>query len=135
MGKINPTSEKIHSTFVRERGKRETYSRTGQNYPSQNFSIVTQLVLQPSGEPATIKWLTVGGRTSAYVTELQRLSSQDGSLHIKKQKKRRKTNAQVRIRVIIDPANFHYSETSRSMMTRMAAISRLSKARRKGTRM
>jgi len=25
----------------------------------------------PSGEPATIKWITVGGRTSAYVTELQ----------------------------------------------------------------
>ncbi|KAI0040806.1 AtMMH-1 [Auriscalpium vulgare] len=27
----------------------------------------------PDGEPATIKWLTVGGRTSAYVHELQRL--------------------------------------------------------------
>ncbi|KAI0063211.1 AtMMH-1 [Artomyces pyxidatus] len=27
----------------------------------------------PSGEPATIKWVTVGGRTSAYVTELQHL--------------------------------------------------------------
>lgn len=25
----------------------------------------------PSGEPATIKWITVGGRTSAYVAELQ----------------------------------------------------------------
>ncbi|KAF5377254.1 hypothetical protein D9615_006364 [Tricholomella constricta] len=25
----------------------------------------------PSGEPATIKWITVGGRTSAYVTQLQ----------------------------------------------------------------
>ncbi|KAF5392541.1 hypothetical protein D9757_002153 [Collybiopsis confluens] len=30
----------------------------------------------PSGEPATIKWVTVGGRTSAYVAELQQLSSQ-----------------------------------------------------------
>jgi len=29
----------------------------------------------PSGEPATIKWITVGGRTSAYVTELQKLGS------------------------------------------------------------
>lgn len=27
----------------------------------------------PSGEPATIKWVTVGGRTSAYVAELQQL--------------------------------------------------------------
>ncbi|KAJ7748531.1 Formamidopyrimidine-DNA glycosylase N-terminal domain-containing protein [Mycena maculata] len=27
----------------------------------------------PSGEPATIKWITVGGRTSAYVVELQTL--------------------------------------------------------------
>ncbi|KAA1468389.1 AtMMH-1 [Dentipellis sp. KUC8613] len=27
----------------------------------------------PSGEPATIKWITVGGRTSAYITELQHL--------------------------------------------------------------
>ncbi|KXN87563.1 Formamidopyrimidine-DNA glycosylase, partial [Leucoagaricus sp. SymC.cos] len=29
---------------------------------------------KPSGEPATIKWVTVGGRTSAYVVELQILS-------------------------------------------------------------
>ncbi|KAH9945593.1 AtMMH-1 [Amylocystis lapponica] len=29
----------------------------------------------PDGNPATIKWLTVGGRTSAYVAELQRLPS------------------------------------------------------------
>ncbi|XP_006453744.1 hypothetical protein AGABI2DRAFT_41042, partial [Agaricus bisporus var. bisporus H97] len=28
---------------------------------------------QPSGEPATIEWVTVGGRTSAYVPELQKL--------------------------------------------------------------
>lgn len=29
--------------------------------------------LQSSGELATIKWITVGGRTSAYVAELQHL--------------------------------------------------------------
>ncbi|TFK76706.1 hypothetical protein BDN72DRAFT_829861 [Pluteus cervinus] len=29
-------------------------------------------LLLPSGEPATIKWITVGGRTSAYVAELQK---------------------------------------------------------------
>jgi len=29
----------------------------------------------PTGEPATIKWVTVGGRTSAYVAELQHLTS------------------------------------------------------------
>ncbi|EGO28464.1 hypothetical protein SERLADRAFT_458886 [Serpula lacrymans var. lacrymans S7.9] len=29
----------------------------------------------PSGAPATIRWITVGGRTSAYVSELQQLSS------------------------------------------------------------
>ncbi|TFK57594.1 AtMMH-1 [Heliocybe sulcata] len=28
----------------------------------------------PSGEPATIRWITVGGRTSAYVVELQKLT-------------------------------------------------------------
>ena len=31
--------------------------------------------MQPSGGPAVIKWITVGGRTSAYVPELQKLSS------------------------------------------------------------
>lgn len=31
-------------------------------------------IVQPSGEPATIKWITVGGRTSAFVVELQRLN-------------------------------------------------------------
>ncbi|KAI0069912.1 S13-like H2TH domain-containing protein, partial [Panus rudis PR-1116 ss-1] len=30
-------------------------------------------LLLPTGKPATIKWVTVGGRTSAYVVELQRL--------------------------------------------------------------
>ncbi|KAJ2933571.1 hypothetical protein H1R20_g3519, partial [Candolleomyces eurysporus] len=30
-----------------------------------------QELLLPSGAPATIKWITVGGRTSAYVVELQ----------------------------------------------------------------
>ncbi|KAH8086602.1 AtMMH-1 [Cristinia sonorae] len=29
----------------------------------------------PNGEPATLKWVTVSGRTSAFVAELQRLSS------------------------------------------------------------
>ncbi|KAL1688371.1 hypothetical protein GGG16DRAFT_60171, partial [Schizophyllum commune] len=32
-----------------------------------------QTMTLPSGEPATIKWVTVGGRTSAYVEELQKL--------------------------------------------------------------
>ncbi|KAL1732639.1 hypothetical protein EV714DRAFT_282480 [Schizophyllum commune] len=32
-----------------------------------------QSMTLPSGEPATIKWVTVGGRTSAYVEELQKL--------------------------------------------------------------
>lgn len=31
--------------------------------------------MKPSGQPATIKWLTVGGRTSAFVTELQKVQS------------------------------------------------------------
>ncbi|CAL1696716.1 unnamed protein product [Somion occarium] len=31
-------------------------------------------LLLPSGEPATIKWVTVGGRTSAYVAELQQVT-------------------------------------------------------------
>lgn len=33
---------------------------------------------QPSGEPATIEWVTVGGRTSAYVPELQKLVAPSG---------------------------------------------------------
>lgn len=33
---------------------------------------MTDVILaKPSGEPATIKFITVGGRTSAFVTELQ----------------------------------------------------------------
>ncbi|KAF7784546.1 hypothetical protein Agabi119p4_711 [Agaricus bisporus var. burnettii] len=32
----------------------------------------------PSGEPATIEWVTVGGRTSAYVPELQKLVAPSG---------------------------------------------------------
>ncbi|KAI6136940.1 Formamidopyrimidine-DNA glycosylase N-terminal domain-containing protein [Pisolithus sp. B1] len=35
-------------------------------------------VKTPSGEPATIKWITVGGRTSAYVPEVQKLPSSRG---------------------------------------------------------
>ncbi|KAF8845434.1 hypothetical protein BDN67DRAFT_458095 [Paxillus ammoniavirescens] len=32
-----------------------------------------QIMKLPSGEPASVKWTTVGGRTSAYVAEVQRL--------------------------------------------------------------
>jgi len=32
---------------------------------------VTDTMMLPSGKPATIKWITVGGRTSAFVAELQ----------------------------------------------------------------
>ncbi|KAI0771001.1 AtMMH-1 [Trametes elegans] len=32
----------------------------------------------PDGKPATIKWITVGGRTSAYVAELQKLKRGSG---------------------------------------------------------
>lgn len=39
---------------------------------------------QPSGEPATIKWITVGGRTSAYVPEIQK--------HFQKQRNRDGSN-------------------------------------------
>ncbi|KZT67651.1 hypothetical protein DAEQUDRAFT_728891 [Daedalea quercina L-15889] len=34
----------------------------------------------PDGKPATIKWITVGGRTSAYVAELQRLGQRVSGL-------------------------------------------------------
>ncbi|KAI0252709.1 hypothetical protein BJV78DRAFT_1124215, partial [Lactifluus subvellereus] len=33
----------------------------------------------PDGRPATMKWVTVGGRTSAYVAELQRLSGDNAA--------------------------------------------------------
>ncbi|KIK70388.1 hypothetical protein GYMLUDRAFT_234860 [Collybiopsis luxurians FD-317 M1] len=42
----------------------------------------------PSGEPATIKWLTVGGRTSAYVAELQQLLNQASKPSAKKHSSR-----------------------------------------------
>ncbi|KAF8746194.1 hypothetical protein AX14_000001 [Amanita brunnescens Koide BX004] len=35
----------------------------------------TTTLTLPDGSPATIKWVTIGGRTSAYVAELQRLPS------------------------------------------------------------
>ncbi|KAF8480849.1 AtMMH-1 [Russula ochroleuca] len=38
----------------------------------------------PDGRPATIKWITVGGRTSAYVVELQRLLRNSASQKLKK---------------------------------------------------
>lgn len=38
----------------------------------------------PDGQPATIKWTTVGGRTSAYVAELQRISGNSASQKPKK---------------------------------------------------
>ncbi|KAJ7480157.1 Formamidopyrimidine-DNA glycosylase N-terminal domain-containing protein [Mycena galericulata] len=40
----------------------------------------------PSGEPATIKWITVGGRTSAYVVELQTLDGPGKTLPRQKRK-------------------------------------------------
>lgn len=42
------------------------------------YSVIDFLV-QPSGDPATIKWVTVGGRTSAFVVELQTLSGNAGN--------------------------------------------------------
>ncbi|KAH7929366.1 AtMMH-1 [Leucogyrophana mollusca] len=38
-------------------------------------STLSARLLHPTGEPATIKWITVGGRTSAYVVQLQHLPS------------------------------------------------------------
>ncbi|EPQ61047.1 hypothetical protein GLOTRDRAFT_135611 [Gloeophyllum trabeum ATCC 11539] len=35
----------------------------------------THTLKLPTGEPATIKWIKVGGRTSAYIAELQKLNS------------------------------------------------------------
>ncbi|EAU92978.2 AtMMH-1 [Coprinopsis cinerea okayama7 len=42
------------------------------NKGKKSFSV--KPLMLPSGSKATIKWITVGGRTSAYVPELQRLS-------------------------------------------------------------
>ncbi|KAI0318747.1 hypothetical protein OF83DRAFT_1241797 [Amylostereum chailletii] len=44
----------------------------GKGSKSKNIHSEDGLKL-PSGEPATIKWVTVGGRTSAYILELQKL--------------------------------------------------------------
>ncbi|KAJ7071385.1 AtMMH-1 [Mycena amicta] len=46
----------------------------------------------PMGEPATIKWITVGGRTSAYVVELQHLH---GPASAKPGRRKRKVTAKV----------------------------------------
>ncbi|KAJ4485522.1 AtMMH-1 [Lentinula aciculospora] len=42
----------------------------------------------PSGQPATIQWVTVGGRTSAYVVELQQLANQAPAPSVKKRSTR-----------------------------------------------
>ncbi|KAF9458763.1 hypothetical protein BDZ94DRAFT_1172998 [Collybia nuda] len=47
----------------------------------------------PSGKPATIEWVTVGGRTSAYVVELQLISG----LTTKTRDKRKSGGAKVRM--------------------------------------
>ncbi|KAI0286674.1 Formamidopyrimidine-DNA glycosylase N-terminal domain-containing protein [Russula aff. rugulosa BPL654] len=39
----------------------------------------TPILKLSDGQPATIKWVTVGGRTSAYVAELQRISRNSAS--------------------------------------------------------
>ena len=38
-------------------------------------SLLIRPIGQPTGGPATLKWLTVGGRTSAFVVELQVLGN------------------------------------------------------------
>ena len=62
--------------IIGQRKEGETYSKTSMR---STLSIKAQLCkicsLQPSGNLATIKWVTVGGRTSAFVAELQRLTS------------------------------------------------------------
>ncbi|KAJ3557688.1 hypothetical protein NM688_g1337 [Phlebia brevispora] len=53
-------------------------------------------LMLPSGEPATIKWITVGGRTSAYVAELQGLGTNgdiEGKDDPKKRGKRKRKTA------------------------------------------
>lgn len=50
--------------------------------------------LQPTGEPATIKWITVGGRTSAYVAELQKLNASTDVPSRTKRTGKRKQSAQ-----------------------------------------
>ncbi|RDB29058.1 Formamidopyrimidine-DNA glycosylase [Hypsizygus marmoreus] len=52
----------------------------------------------PSGEPATIKWITVGGRTSAYVSELQRAPKQS----VRGEKKKRASRKTQKIEVVGD---------------------------------
>jgi hypothetical protein len=53
----------------REEGK--AYATTGSCQLSVLKYCQRVYACQPSGEPATIQWLTVGGRTSAFVAELQ----------------------------------------------------------------
>ncbi|KAF9072700.1 AtMMH-1 [Rhodocollybia butyracea] len=48
-----------------------------------------------SGEPATIKWITVGGRTSAYVEELQQMSNQVSTPSRKKRSTRASSQLEV----------------------------------------
>lgn len=74
-------------TFCRGKVKEEktaTILKSSNSYVYVNkisFPIENVLYRKPSGESATIKWITVGGRTSAYVTELQKvkLSNVDGA--------------------------------------------------------
>ncbi|OSX67900.1 hypothetical protein POSPLADRAFT_1108213, partial [Postia placenta MAD-698-R-SB12] len=56
------------------KGKKQKHTMTlvcfsGPTHVESSVHILN--VYQPTGEPATIKWINVGGRTSAYVAELQ----------------------------------------------------------------
>jgi len=48
------------------------WHRWGKGKSRKGKEKLASALMLPSGEPATIKWLTVGGRTSAYVVELQK---------------------------------------------------------------
>ena len=72
--------------YLYSTGKREEEEEEGEGGGSNSWAKIGSQIhsyinlldsffshLQPSGDLATIEWITVGGRTSAFVPELQRL--------------------------------------------------------------
>ncbi|KAJ3724259.1 hypothetical protein DFJ43DRAFT_1003129 [Lentinula guzmanii] len=78
---------------------------------------------KPSGQPATIQWVTVGGRTSAYVAELQQLSSQ-APVSLSKQRPTHSSLLDVRTRAIVDDILIRSCQSSRGTARARAIFQR-----------
>lgn len=69
------------------------------------------MAIQPSGEEASIKWITVGGRTSAVVQQVQKLNA--ALIPENKRKAKPKKVAKVKANYIVaHPADYQIEEST-----------------------